>query len=87
MLNGIGPNTDPLGKPLVTGLQLCSPDHHTLGLAIHPIFNPPYCLLVQYLLQQLFYVHLLREVRVDNNHCSWQPSAKPVISSYQVAQE
>lgn len=53
MLNKIGPNTEPLGKLLGTGLQLCSTDQHTLGLSIQPNFSSPQCL--------LFCVDLLRD--------------------------
>ncbi|KAK4829074.1 hypothetical protein QYF61_002018 [Mycteria americana] len=57
--------------------RLYMTDHHPLGLAIQPVFNPPHCLLIQPILHQLLYedlmgdtVESLTEVQVDNIHCS-----------------
>lgn len=35
--------------------RLHSTDHHPLGLAIEPVFNPPRCLLIQTITDQLLY--------------------------------
>lgn len=43
-------NSPILGSTLLSALQLCTMDHHTLGPVIQTVFNPYHCLLIQPLL-------------------------------------
>jgi len=93
MLNRIGPlgYTDSYWPPT----RLHETDHHLLGPAIQPFFNPPQSLLIQHIIQQLLYVYFMRNnikslavVQVVNIHCSpliYQASHF-IIEGYQVGQ-
>ena len=55
----------------------CATDHHPLGPAFQPVFNPPHRLLIQPTYQQFIYEDLMEdsvkglpEVQTDNIYCS-----------------
>ena len=77
---------------VLTSTRLPAIDHHPLGLAVEPVFNPPHCLLIQPILHQLLYeadsAKSPTDVKVDNIHCSpivYQASHF-IIEGYQVGQ-
>lgn len=67
MLNRTGPSIGPWGTLLITSVKLAFAQLTTypLGLSVQLVFNSPHYLLIQLVLQQLFYEDLMGDTYVQ----------------------